>query len=185
MDLCWQSNVSATSYQVQKKTGQQEYWKLYRARPLNHSGTFMDVSASVHRENRNHFKDFKQRGLWCRDLKRVVNIRGREVECAGMRKLLSSLLPLPATITTERESRSLHSTEEPTHHLTAAAENTSDSALRTAPSPLRIQALRSARRSWLSHCCSCPKQLWKLGGNDFLFPLPSPIFYQDIIQNHL
>ena len=48
--------------QKQNKTKQNNR-KLYRARPLNHSQTFMDVSASVHQENRNHFKDFKQRGL--------------------------------------------------------------------------------------------------------------------------
>ena len=119
-------------------------------------------------------------------MKRVVNIKGREVDCAVTGKLPPSLLPLSATIITEHESRSLHSTEEPTHSLTAAAENTSASALRTALSPLSENPGTEISTEELAlPFLLLPKTPPKTRGNAFLFALASTVFYQDIMHNHL
>ena len=75
-------------------------------------------------------------GVDYNDLKRVVNVKGTEVDCVAIGKLLSPLLPPSATVITEQEPRSPQSIKEPTHNLTAAAKITTTSAVRTALPPL-------------------------------------------------
>ena len=187
VDKVMSVQLLSRSKKKKKKTGQQEYWKFYRAGPLNHSQNIYGCISQCPSGKHKPLQRFQtERAL----------MQGLEKGCKYKRKrgwLCCDRKAAAMTAATFRHYSNWTWIQESTLHW--GAHTQSHCCCKKTPLLLllellchhlvRIQALRSPLRSWLSPCCFCPKHIQKLGRNDLLFPPASSIFYQDIMQNHL